>query len=207
MVKPQELWALFKTCDDSRWLGDICRALGGQAVALDAGQMHTLKALEQGNEWHTEAVEERRRRERERKARYRERLAQSAHAEPNAQGTRKEPEAKGNLTPKKSDVPRRTASVLPTVDLSQVDISDEAFFSGQYDAVLMARKVTGDTGKGAGVYWRKWINEDPTKGESEFLEILFQFKREIQAGEDVENRGAAFTQRLKKWREGKRAKG
>ena len=67
----------------------------------------------------------------------------------------------------------------------------------------MARKITGDMGKAAGVYWRKWIAKNE---EGKFLEILFQFKREIEAGEDVENRGAAFTQRLKDWDNAKNRK-
>ena len=71
MVKPQSLWALFKTCENSQWLGDVCRALGGQNVALDKGQLYMLQSLKLDNEWHNEAIEERQRRERERKAEYR----------------------------------------------------------------------------------------------------------------------------------------
>ena len=67
-------------------------------------------------------------------------------------------------------------------------------------------QITGDMGKAAGVYWRNWIKADAANGESQFLEILFAFKREIEAGEDVENRGAAFTQRLKDWRKHNPAK-
>ena len=45
MISPRELLALFQTCDDSRWIGDVCRALGGQAVALDATQRRALRKL------------------------------------------------------------------------------------------------------------------------------------------------------------------
>lgn len=45
MVRPRKLWALFMACDDSRWLGDICRALGGQEVELDAKQRRVLRTL------------------------------------------------------------------------------------------------------------------------------------------------------------------
>ena len=203
MVKPQSLWALFKSCEDSQWLGDVCRALGGQNVALDKGQRFMLQSLKLDNEWHNEAIEERQRTQRERQARYRERQAKDTQG-----ATAKTPAPKitanSSATPKKPApapvaIPRRTGETV-NADLSKVDISDDGFFSGVCDSVLMARKITGDMGKAAGVFWRNWIKADAEKGEGDFLQILFSFKREIQAGEDVENRGAAFTQRLKDWR-------
>ena len=175
MVKPQILWALFKSCEDSQWLGDVCRALGGQNVTLDKGQRFMLQSLKLDNEWHNEAIEEQQRRERERKAEY-----------------RRKRETQGDTpAPAPVAIPRRTGETV-NADLSKVDISEDNFFSGNSDAVLMARKITGDMGKGAGVYWRNWIKADAANGEGQFLEILFAFKREIEAGEDVENRGAAF---------------
>ena len=203
MVKPQSLWALFKSCEDSQWLGDVCRALGGQNVALDKGQLYMLQSLKLDNEWHNEAIEERQRTQRERQARYRERQAKDTQG-----ATAKTPAPKSaansSATPKKPApapvaIPRRTGETV-NADLSKVDISDDGFFSGVCDSVLMARKITGDMGKGAGVFWRNWIKADAANGEGDFLQILFSFKREIIAGEDVENRGAAFTQRLKDWR-------
>jgi len=203
MVKPQSLWALFKSCEDSQWLGDVCRALGGQNVALDKGQRFMLQSLKLDNEWHNEAIEERQRTQRERQARYRERQAKDTQG-----ATAKTPAPKSaansSATPKKPApapvaIPRRTGETV-NADLSKVDISDDGFFSGVCDSVLMARKITGDMGKGAGVFWRNWIKADAANGEGDFLQILFSFKREIIAGEDVENRGAAFTQRLKDWR-------
>ncbi len=201
MVKPQSLWALFKTCENSQWLGDICRALGGQNVALDNGQRYMLQSLKLDNEWHNEAIEERQRRERERKAKYRqEREKQGATAKTPAPKSAANSSAPQNKpAPAPVAIPRRTGETV-NADLSKVDISDDGFFSGVCDSVLMARKITGDMGKGAGVFWRNWIKADAEKGEGDFLQILFSFKREILAGEDVENRGAAFTQRLKDWR-------
>lgn len=200
MVKPQSLWALFKTCENSQWLGDICRALGGQAVALDNGQRYMLQSLKLDNEWHNEAIEERQRRERERKAKYRHEREKQGNAPAPESLPASESKAK---KPAPATVARRTVAGTVDVDLSKVDISDDGFFSGAADSVLMARKITGDMGKAAGVYWRKWIAKNE---EGKFLEILFQFKREIEAGEDVENRGAAFTQRLKDWDNAKNRK-
>lgn len=201
MVKPQLLWALFKSCEDSQWLGDVCRALGGQNVALDKGQLFMLQSLKLDNEWHNEAIDARQRTQRERQARYRERQAKDTQGDtpapapktPATSATAKKP------APAPVAIPRRTGETV-NADLSKVDISEDNFFSGNSDAVLMARKITCDMGKAAGVYWRNWIKADAANGESQFLEILFAFKREIEAGEDVENRGAAFTQRLKDWR-------
>ncbi len=200
MVKPQSLWALFKKCDDSKWLGDICRALGGQEIALSLEQRRMLDVLRLDNEWHTEAIEEKRRLQRERQARHREKLATQRDGQ-GAQGARApvaDVQKKNEPTTGRG---KQSKADNVTVDLSKVDISDDAFFNGKSDAVLMARKVTGDMGARGGNYWRRWIREMGANGESVFLEELFQFKRELEAGETVTNRGAAFTQRLKKLRQ------
>lgn len=60
MIKPATLWGLFKSCDDSTWLGDICRALGGQSVTLDYGQAQMVKTVTLDSGWLDEAVEARR---------------------------------------------------------------------------------------------------------------------------------------------------
>lgn len=60
MIKPALLWSLFKTCDDSKWLGDICRALGRQKLELDFGQKQMMASIMQDSEWHDERVEEER---------------------------------------------------------------------------------------------------------------------------------------------------
>ena len=205
MVKPQSLWALFKTCENSQWLGDVCRALGGQNVALDKGQLYMLQSLKLDNEWHNEAIEEQQRRERERKAEYRRKRETQGDTPAPAPKTPATSATAEKPAPAPVAIPRRTGETV-NADLSKVDISEDNFFSGNSDAVLMARKITCDMGKAAGVYWRNWIKADAANGESQFLEILFAFKREIEAGEDVENRGAAFTQRLKDWRKHNPAK-
>jgi len=162
-----------------------------------------LQSLKLDNEWHNEAIEERQRTQRERQARYRGRQAkdtQGATAKTPAPKSAANSSAPQNKpAPAPVAIPRRTGETV-NADLSKVDISDDGFFSGVCDSVLMARKITSDMGKGAGVFWRNWIKADAANGEGDFLQILFSFKREIQAGEDVENRGAAFTQRLKDWR-------
>lgn len=59
MVKPSYLWALCKTCSDSKWLGDICRRLGGQDVTLDYGQQQTYNAIMMDSDWMDERIKER----------------------------------------------------------------------------------------------------------------------------------------------------
>ena len=71
MIKPESLWGLFKTCENSKWLGDICRALGRQDVELDYGQQMMLKTIQQDSGWMDERIEVRLERDRERKRKYR----------------------------------------------------------------------------------------------------------------------------------------
>lgn len=71
MIKPESLWSLFKTCADSKWVGDICRALGRQEVDLDYGQKMMLATIRQDSEWMDERIDDQRSRwaERQRKSR------------------------------------------------------------------------------------------------------------------------------------------
>ena len=78
MIKPQTLWGLFKTCDDSKWLGDICRALGRQDIELDFGQNQIKSLIEQDSGWYDENIAENRKEEKERKAAYREKKRKEA---------------------------------------------------------------------------------------------------------------------------------
>lgn len=45
MIKPKELEELFSSCEDSKHIGDICRAIGGQNVKLDAAQRLFVNAI------------------------------------------------------------------------------------------------------------------------------------------------------------------
>ena len=74
MIKPATLWALCKTCPDSKWIGDVCRALGGQAVELDFGQQQVLATIRCDNGWMDERIEWQREANRKRVAKYREQL-------------------------------------------------------------------------------------------------------------------------------------
>lgn len=85
MIKPATLWSQFKTCDDSEWLGTLCRALGGQDVKLDYGQRQMLAAIQMDSGWMDERIEEKREawRARQQKKRDKRDLSQShaCHAE------------------------------------------------------------------------------------------------------------------------------
>jgi hypothetical protein len=58
MIQPASLWSLFKTCPNSRWVGDICRKLGGQEVELDFGQQQMLTQIKLDSEWMDERIDE-----------------------------------------------------------------------------------------------------------------------------------------------------
>ena len=189
MVKPDSLWLFFKHCKDSRFVGDVCRTLGGQEVQLDAAAAERVEELQEAVEWHDNAVAGLRERERARKRHYRA-AAQSgktadAKSGGNADG------GNGN-----AEAPEAVAVGVEPLALEEVDISDDAIRWGDFDAVQQAAKITGDHGKPARAFWRRWIRET-ADGESQFREELFTFRRELQAGEIPDNAGAAFTQRLK----------
>jgi len=42
MIEPKPLFDYFKSCPDSKRVGDVCRALGGQSVRLDAQQRRVV---------------------------------------------------------------------------------------------------------------------------------------------------------------------
>ena len=78
MIKPQTLWGLFKTCQDSKWLGDVCRALGRQDIELDFGQKQIKSLIEQDSGWYDENIAVNREEEKKRKAAYREKKKKEA---------------------------------------------------------------------------------------------------------------------------------
>lgn len=65
------------------------------------------------------------------------------------------------------------------------------FFDAQWDPVVIACAIAGDVGSN-----RRWRQLAARVGEDVFRQELFQFYREVRAGEDVENRGAALNARL-----------
>jgi len=60
VVKPSYLWALCKTRADSKWIGDICRKLGGQDVTLDFGQQQAYSAIMMDSDWMDDRIKQRR---------------------------------------------------------------------------------------------------------------------------------------------------
>lgn len=84
MIKPTYLWALCKTCEDSKWIGDICRFLGGQDVTLDFGQKQVAEMVKMDSEWMDERINWNREAARMRQARARERRAAERDTAANA---------------------------------------------------------------------------------------------------------------------------
>ena len=78
MIKPATLWALCKTCTNSKWIGDVCRALGGQAVELDFGQQQAFNAIQTDSGWMDERIEWEKEANRKRVAEYRKRQREAS---------------------------------------------------------------------------------------------------------------------------------
>lgn len=55
MIEPKPLFDYFKSCADSRRVGDVCRALGGQCVRLDAEQSRVVMLVKKWMNRHTSA--------------------------------------------------------------------------------------------------------------------------------------------------------
>lgn len=172
MIKPASYWALHKTAD-ALTLGRVGLALAGRAAELNPplspAEKCLVSVIEQDSVWMDERMAERREKVK---------AAVKAHRE------RQKSENVQTVAP--STVPAREP------DLSKVDTSDEAFFSGQ-DAVLLACKITGDTKIKSRRFWRNCVR----RNENEFLEELNKFKHELDAGEVPEIPAAAFTARIK----------
>ncbi len=66
-----------------------------------------------------------------------------------------------------------------------------AFFDAEVDAVTVLAAVTGDYKS-----LKRWRQLVAAKGEGAIRDEAFRFWREVSAGEDVENRGAALNKRL-----------
>ena len=66
-----------------------------------------------------------------------------------------------------------------------------AFFDAEFDAITVLAAVTGDYGS-----LKRWRQLATAKGDGAVREEAFRFWREISAGEDVKNRGAALNKRL-----------
>lgn len=88
-----------------------------------------------------------------------------------------------------ADEARRLAAVAAR-ELNGAD-GDQAFFSGEHDAVSLILALTGDYGS-----VKRWRQLVRTKGEAAVCEELFRFYREIRSGEDCKNRAAALNRRL-----------
>lgn len=79
-IKPESLAVLAATCDNSEWLGDIVRALGGQEADLDYGQRQALAIILADGKSRADAIELRKSRVKERVAKHRRRATDATDA-------------------------------------------------------------------------------------------------------------------------------
>ena len=118
MIKPTYLWALCKTCQDSKWIGDICRFLGGQDVTLDFGQKQVADMVKMDSDWMDERINWNREAARMRQARAREKRAAEREASREiAEVTRdkRDDEASREITPL-SRHPSVHPSIHPSIE-------------------------------------------------------------------------------------------
>lgn len=130
MIKPTYLWALCKTCEDSKWIGDICRSLGGQEVRLDFGQKQVADMIKMDSEWMDERISWNREAARMRQARAREkrnaeRLAEEGVSREVTPVTRdkRDKEASRKVTPS-SRHPSVHPSIRPSIENNMEEEED-----------------------------------------------------------------------------------
>ena len=142
MIKPTYLWALCKTCKDSKWIGDICRHLGGQDdVSLDFGQKQVADMIKMDSEWMDERINWNREAARMRKVRERERKAAELAALKKAAGIDGEPSPepiKDDVTSQCHAKSRPCHAIHPSVHPSIHPLEDERV------CVSPARACEGD---------------------------------------------------------------
>ena len=119
MIKPESLWSLCKSCPDSKWIGDIMRALGGQEVTLDFGQKQMLVAVQNDSQWMDERIEEIRERHRKNMKEYRNRKSQESqpHCDRRDSHNRLQTDVTANLP---TNLPSNQPSNLPSVCVSNI---------------------------------------------------------------------------------------
>lgn len=219
MIKPDTLRHLFEHCPSDQLLGKICRALGGQEVSLDDSQKELVNMVLRDSESMDDRAEKKREYERNKKRRQREKPKDKNDPEcpEGHMGTQGDNDGHPSVPSLPSIRPSIRPSVHPTnqvetdhvtvpparskskpesVDWSRVKCAvDEDFFDPIQDPALQAAKLIGDHEVRFRRYARGWIDRN---GDEAFRTELFEFHREIAAGEEPNDRAKAFTARLSK---------
>ena len=222
MIKPATLWGLFKSCKDSEWLGDICRALGRQDVELDYGQEQMVNTIMQDSGWMDERVEEQRERWRDRQRKMRDKRDMShvtlCHGDKvSSRDVTLHPSVRPSIHPNNKlvhtepiPIARTRTRVKESGRVGSESVRGVAniikkkgkdWWSAPDDDI---RYPVGEDGEvvmlwtilhkcfGSGG-WRKAITQ---AGEDAVRELFLTFRSEMAQGEMPKNAAAAFTQRL-----------
>ena len=180
MVKPAYLWALCKTCRDSKWIGDICRRLGGQEVELDFGQRQVFEMIRMDSEWMDERIEERREQARQRKARERERKAAENAASHKVTRDKRDNTASRKVTQSHANV---TPSVRPYNNKEQDSIKNNEKNINRSVAVRACAREDGNgDGNGDGLLI--------PGGNGSLMALALRFADAVR--NDPDNGGGAF---------------
>ena len=227
MIKPETLWGLFKNCPDSKWLGDICRALGRQDVGLTFDQAQVVRLIQQDSEWLDERIEGQRERwaERQRKKRGRDNEnVTECHGDNRDKGDVTDVTVT-SVTSECHGDSRDTPDVTnkPTKPTKPTNPTKPYIYRSDTDTDIRAREVSGSgSGSGRSVNVLALSDEDffsgkysamelvqslcgkgfwgkaiRQLGECVVLEELHTFVAELKAGETPKNLGATMTKRLK----------
>ncbi len=217
MIKPDALWALFKTCDDDAWLGRICRSLGGQDVKLDPGQKNMTNVVKQAVEWYEESVDNRRKQKRDWWNKHKLDKLDTLDTLDKLDGLDKLDTIRPSVHPSVHPVDTNINRSVPlggeggkrngtgTVDLlgekervkrvlkcsASLSADQSAVFDVTWDVPTLCAVVTGDTRSA-----RRWGQLARLKGDDAVRGEIYAFLSEMNAGEVPTNRGAALNKRL-----------
>lgn len=190
----------------------------------DAEQL-TVEMIRQDSDWMDERVEFERERHRKNVAAYRARIKETPVTDvtdvtdvtvTNGSDRHVTPSVPPSLRPNKNNTNRtdperacvRTREEKPRVGIGSglfakrmkeletaisKDPSGSVILSGEFDAGLICAFLAGEDKAG-----RCWRNHIDRKGEGAVMEECFKFYRELTAGEDCRNRGAALNARIGK---------
>lgn len=217
MIQPEAYYAAHKVAPSPEALGRLGFAMVGREMELDPPLSPTekwhLATILRCNKWHTENRDAMREKWRDAsKRRKKDDNGDAGEAEsmnndsvqapsPTVQNASPAPVRRPNL-----EVGAGTENVVIRIphgsmrdgarEFAQAlrgdpDRGGGVFFNASYDPVVMCCAVTGDYHSAK--RWRQLVS---SRGEDVVREELFSFYRELMAGEEVSNRGAALNARL-----------
>ncbi len=216
MIKPDALWAFLKRTPDINLVGRVCCALGGHAISLSPAEQAIVDMIHQSEEWYDDSVEKRRKQKREWAAKHKGKSNSSNESKEDEldklDGLDKldtiHPSVRPSVHPSQTTITRsvtvakngtkngeRNGEFEKNVEMARTALSADVgvIYSGEFPFAVLAAAVTSDLHSS-----RRWSQLSKKVGEDRALDELFAFVRELQSGEEPENRAACLNARLAK---------